>query len=519
MDKESWQQPRIRSRFPRWSLKTGTYLIVLLLTVMSWGVWEVKAADDPHSDHPVSQVSTEEGEHRKTNSIPPPLSMPSQISPLIFGTDLELTSATDPFLKDPNISYLINQMHMRLVRMPTRIGTNTEPQIPIETEMEAARQIRSMSAIPLVNLRGPADPDVLKDDLLMIKGLNQIFGESPVYYELGNESDLGGFDKIAYTNKWNEVIVQLRAQALNGKFIGPVNFQYNDDYLRYFLQHANPLPDAVSWHEYTCDTSGIYTKPPDPPSTCLEKLDRWNIHFNDARIAMHDILGEGEEVPIIISEYNYDPHIPAFNEDAQFIIDWTSKAIETLAKNNIFAAVQHSVMSLTPLINNGQLTIQATVLKSKYEELLQEGGGFSFEDGQTAGWKSDSDKTTLQVSTAVAWDGIHALQVTLADQDVQSSIEVSGSAIATLNGRSNVLAHVYAPAGSSLMIAQLFVEDEATGSLCFGQPIVLKAETWNLLRFGFPFMPVTSGKVRTLGIRFFKQASPSTIYVDGISWT
>jgi hypothetical protein len=33
---------------------------------------------------------------------------------------------------------------MTMIRMPTRIGANTNPQIPIETEMEAARKIRDM---------------------------------------------------------------------------------------------------------------------------------------------------------------------------------------------------------------------------------------------------------------------------------------------------------------------------------------------------------------------------------------
>jgi hypothetical protein len=33
---------------------------------------------------------------------------------------------------------------------------------------------------------------------------------------------------------------------------------------------------------------------------------------------MHDVLGGTSEIPII-SEYNYDPHIPAFNNDSQFV--------------------------------------------------------------------------------------------------------------------------------------------------------------------------------------------------------
>jgi hypothetical protein len=465
--------------------------------------------------HP-SQVSTEAGEHRKSNSVPPVLSMPSQVSPFLFGTGLELTSTTDPFITDDNVGNLMQQMHITIIRMPTRIGANTNPQIPIETEMAAARKIRDLGAVPLVNLRGPADPNVLSDDLLMVNGLNEIFGHRPVFYELGNESDLGGFDKVAYTSKWNVVIPALKQAALNGKFIGPVNFQYNDDYLRYFLQNANPRPDAVSWHEYTCDTSGVFTNPPDSGSTCIAKLDRWNVHFNDAHIAMHDVLGGTTEVPIIISEYNYDPHIPALNNDSQFITEWTSKAIEILAKNHIFAALQHSVLSLTPLISNGQLSIQATVLKSEYEKLLRRGGGFSFEDGTTDGWQAESSQATVQNSTTIARDGIHSLQVNLTDPSAKPAISVSGSAIANLNVFPHLTAQVYGPAaGTATVTARLFVQD-CFGRLLYSQPVTLTTASWNLLRFN---LPPTPAQARKLGIQFTStDTTVSTVYVDAISW-
>lgn len=503
-----------KSRIPLRLFKIGAILVLFLAIVTATGsALLARAAGNP-TNHP-SQVSTESGEHRKTNAVPPHLSMPSQVSPYIFGTGLELTSTTDPFITDPNISSLLQQAHMTIVRMPTRIGDNTSPQIPIETEMEAARKIRDMGAVPLVNLRGPADPNVADDDLKMVNGLNEIFGHRPVYYELGNESDLGGFDKVAYTSKWNEVIPQLKAAALNGKFIGPVNFQYNDDYLRYFLQNANPLPDAVSWHEYTCDTSGVYTNPPDPASTCIAKLDRWNIHFNDAHIAMHDVLGGNKEIPIIVSEYNYDPHKPAFNDDSQFITEWTTKAISILAENHIFAAMQHSVLSLTPLINNGQLSIQGTVLKSEYEKLLRRGGGFSFEDGETDGWQADSAQATVQNSTSVARDGIHALQVDLADPSARPSISVSGSSIANVKQFPHLTAQVYGPSGTATVTAQLYVQD-SIGPVLYSKPVTLTAASWNALSFN---VPLTLGKVSKLGVKFSgTDKTASTVYVDAVSW-
>jgi hypothetical protein len=35
------------------------------------------------------------------------------------------------------------------------------------------------------------------DQGIRVNGLNEIFGHRLVFYELGNESDLSGFDKVA----------------------------------------------------------------------------------------------------------------------------------------------------------------------------------------------------------------------------------------------------------------------------------------------------------------------------------
>ena len=50
-------------------------------------------------------------------------------------------------------------------------------------------------------------------------------------------------------------VPQLKRLALNGRFIGPVNYHYDGNYLTTFLQRASPPPDEVSWHEYSCDDS------------------------------------------------------------------------------------------------------------------------------------------------------------------------------------------------------------------------------------------------------------------------
>jgi hypothetical protein len=219
----------------------------------------------------------------------------------------------------------MSTLHVQLVRFPDRHDLN------ITTV--AARHIKALGITPLLILHYGIQS--LQEDQNLIQMMNSVFGSNTtVYYEYDNEVDLfHGIDKVAYTNSWNAVIPQLKPLAPHGVFIGPVNFQINVPYLTYFVQHASPAPDAVSWHEYTCNSKV-------DDATCIAKIDNWSKHIAAARAAI------GLNIPILITEYNWNPNPQKENDtratNNAFLQQWQTRAIQVLTQNHVFAACHYT---------------------------------------------------------------------------------------------------------------------------------------------------------------------------------
>ena len=282
------------------------------------------------------------------------------VSPLLFGTNLSLYDSNDQVLHSPTTRSQLEQMHFRIIRMPVRSTLSNT------TEIQAAQAIRSMGAYALVVLRGAVDNNVLADDMRIIQNMNSIYGHFLVFYEYGNEEDLLGIDVNHYLASWNAIVPQLKRVAFNGQFIGPVNYQYDQGYLATFLQHANPRPDEVSWHEYTCDDAAS-------DATCLSNLDNWTSHIADARATMRATLHIA--LPIMITEWNYAPNAHANDgkiNDSNFMSTWTTKAVETLAANRIFASMQYTCTdSVYALVDvNGTPTTQGITMRNLYQRMI-----------------------------------------------------------------------------------------------------------------------------------------------------
>ena len=301
---------------------------------------------------------------------PSPTPTPAKTSPLIFGTNLGLFDNHDQFLTSPNVQTLMKQMHVQIVRMPTR-SNNTD-----DLNTQALQGIKNIGAMPLVALRGSQNPDVAKvlaDDTRMINVVNQVFPNETVYYEFGNEDDWNGLPIDRYTAGWNQVIPVLKKLAINGKFVGPVSYQYSHDNLTAFLQGANPRPDAVSWHEYTCSWQ-------DPAALCLASIDKWTTHIRDARAVMQSMLST--TLPIMISEWNYaadqsvqsngQPYPDHKYDNAAFMSQWTTRALQTLAANGVFASMQYTVTNTAlPLITyQNRMTVQGQTLQGLYQKMI-----------------------------------------------------------------------------------------------------------------------------------------------------
>ena len=467
------------------------------------------------------------------------------VSPLLFGTNLGLFDSKDQVINSTTTQSLLQQIHTQIIRMPVRANLSNT------TEIQAAQDIKNIGAIPLVVLHGSTTPTALADDSVIVKDMNAIFGKSIVYYEYGNEEDyFDGVDATSYTNGWNNTIPQLKKLALNGNFIGPVNYQYSRSYLTTFLQNAHPRPDEISWHEYTCSKK-------DPSAMCLANIDHWTTHIADARDAMQTTIGT--VLPIMITEWNYAPDLQVENtgqvladgkhENAAFMTAWTTKALQTLATNRVFASMQYSCTNTPiPLIDsNNAITPQGTTFKSIYQQMIiqrQQPGvtsatmvaqqnssptpttgnnssNFSFEDGTTDGWDAHGHGiSTVQNSTMFAQNGTHSLQATLSNTDNGDFPYV---AVSTANvtayphAGQTITASVYVSSTTASVNAKLFItEHDYTWHT--GDAVTLTPNTWTHLTFLIPAM--VTEQPRQIGVQFNSTGNGGSInvYVDAVGW-
>ena len=340
-------------------------MIALLLGVSFW-----KLQTKPTSSYLSAALPTTTAPFAPGTSLPTGTTNPSMsnnipatnggVSPLLFGTNLSLYDSNDQVLQSASTRSQLEQMHFRIIRMPVRASLSNT------TEIQAAQAIRSMGAYALVVLRGEVDNNVLADDTRIIQDMNAIYGHIVVFYEYGNEEDLLGVDVNRYTASWNAIVPQLKRIAFNGQFIGPVNYQYDQTYLTTFLQHANPRPDEISWHEYTCDDASS-------DANCLAQIDSWTEHITNARATMQSTLST--VLPIMITEWNYAPNAHSNDgkiDDSHFMSMWTTKAVQTLATNRIFASMQYTCTnSVYALVNSdGTPSIQGTTIRDLYARMI-----------------------------------------------------------------------------------------------------------------------------------------------------
>ena len=332
-------------------------VVAFLLGIGSWTRWNRA----PSASKPIGNPGTAHPSPVITSGIPPIIN--GSVSPLIFGTNLSLFDSNDQVLTSAATRNALQQMHFRIIRMPVR------PSLSNATEIQAAQAIKSIGAYALVVLRGAVDANVLADDTRLVHDMNNVFGNTVVFYEYGNEEDLLGVNVNRYTDSWNTIVPQLKRIALNGQFIGPVNYHYDGDYLTAFLQHANPRPDEVSWHEYSCDDSWSN-------DTCISHIDHWTTHISDARNEMTTTLGTA--LPIMITEWNYAPNANAGDgkiNDSSFMTTWTTRALETLAANRVFASMQYACTNSVYAVvrGNGTPTAQGLAIQNLYQRMFLNG--------------------------------------------------------------------------------------------------------------------------------------------------
>ena len=460
----------------------------------------------------------------------------SPVSSLIFGTNLGLYNSSDQVLNSAPTRAALQSIPTTIIRMPIR-GNQAG-----SLETTAAQTIKSMNATPLIIMHGATDATAKADDAQIVNTMKGIFGSSTVYYEFGNEEDLAGVGASQYVSAWNSVIPSLKSLESAAKFIGPVNYQYDHNYLQTFLQQANPRPDDVSWHMYTCG-------PSDSNSTCLNNLNNWSTYINDAKSLMQSTLGT--VLPIMITEWNFDPQSnDARADNAQvnsFVSQWTANALQQLISNGVFASMQYAATDsgTEHLVNtNNVLTAQGLQMQATYKQTFNGGGtptptptlsptgtststptpsptgtpsptsGFGFEDGTAQGWGTNGN-ITADNSIDYAYAGTHSLEVKFSSTSSSNYpyTSVAGSSLTSAPQAGQTLtAHVYIPSSASLSLSGwLFVQD--SGYKWYNASrVTLTKGTWNTLTFTVPANAIQ------IGIQFNGTGSGSA-YVDEVRWS
>lgn len=260
----------------------------------------------------------------------PSVSPPPTTGAMICGTNLGLFNSSDSFLT-ASVQNLTKQLHVGLIRMPIRsAGGNS-------TELQAAQAIKNLGAFPIVILHESNGAGDIANDTQIIQNMNTIFGNSLVYYELGNEPT-GGYPP--YIANWNAMIPQLKPLATNGKFGGPAFFENftpgEISGMATFVHTAVPKPDFISWHEYTCGSTNT-------AAYCYAHLANWATHMQNTKNA---ITANGDQVPpVFITEWNYDSAAKGTGTDpriAQLVaMHFVQTALQDLKSNGVTGATQY----------------------------------------------------------------------------------------------------------------------------------------------------------------------------------
>lgn len=284
-----------------------------------------------------------------------PASGVTSISPLLFGSNFDLNKNKDA-LVPASFNTSLQDLHIKVLRIT--IST------PIDDQAltQLLQKLKNAGIVPLLVLRGSLDARALEIDSHLVTLVHTIFGDAITYFEFGSEEDALGVTAEKYSAAWNKIIPQLKKLAPGARFVGPGNFQFDQQYMTLFLQLANPAPDAISWHEYTCDRA--WSK-----KDCLTRISQWTDHVSAANAAMDKQFKV--QLPIMITEWNYASNAATDDgksNDAAFMHDWTTQAMQTLANNHIFASMQFTLRngkaSLLTVAN--QLTAQGAAFQEFY---------------------------------------------------------------------------------------------------------------------------------------------------------
>ncbi|WP_181803684.1 hypothetical protein [Streptomyces shenzhenensis] len=172
----------------------------------------------------------------------------------VLGVNMSLYDGGDHLATDSGTQALFEGWGTPTVRVPLRATyPNTGATLQDADWLTAMKAVQKVGATPVLILRGPGGgrttADIEATDTHLMDLVHQVFQDSIVYLEFGNEPDLAGVGVADYTAAWNAVIPTLKAQYpdLDYRFVGPVLSRADGtsaDYIATFAADAAPEPDG-----------------------------------------------------------------------------------------------------------------------------------------------------------------------------------------------------------------------------------------------------------------------------------
>jgi hypothetical protein len=330
---------------PWWVIVAGIAAVILIAGVLIINI----------PDRSFSSATNKGITPTPTQSVPI-----SSASPLIFGTNLDLSANRDQALAT---------LSPALVNVPVRsVRLTPSSSLKDATLKNIALTLKNMDVVPIIVLQDLLTPNAMATNMRIVKTMQSAFADETVRYEYGDEEDALAVSAETYTAGWNKTIPELKKLASGAIFLGPVTYRFDSTYLKTFLQNAKPQPDEISWHEYSCNNNW-------DNETCFDHINDWTQHIQIARELMQATMGK--EVHIIISAWNYAANSQVNDDkskDATFIKNWNTRALQILAKNGVFAAMHCSCLgTATDLTSDdGSLTTPGAVFHATYLTLTRQ---------------------------------------------------------------------------------------------------------------------------------------------------
>ena len=322
---------RLRShRFARWTIKGA--LALLLCVVMS-----ACSMDAPPALPALNTTSTAGGPLLPGQQI-----WKQGVSSFLFGTNDTQEWASDNVETDPAIQQALKDAHFTLMRTFFFAKSLADGHATTDAEIEQRIQTVEKTGMTCLGVL------VHIMDTAFVEHVVRYLGSRCNLYEFGNEPDYNGITLEDYIKQWNTVVPLLRQINPHAKFIGPVTSDSCDDdvsltdsscFLIGFLQGVKTsgvLPDAISFHMYPCYQD-------EAEAACLSSVSTFGQEARKVKSWVQSILGKN--LPVGISEWNYDSGDSPTDYGDAFIRQFTSDAFQSMIQAKVDFAAQFDALS------------------------------------------------------------------------------------------------------------------------------------------------------------------------------